>query len=132
MALEVLHDDHCIRPLLAERTSLVSSSSTADVPRILQMVTSDHANELFLHIFTSILWTYEVCFTREGVFNVHNSHLWGWENPHASRERGYEVRFRDSVRAGNVGDFSVPMYATWQAEYVVISRLYVNCCTRPA
>jgi hypothetical protein len=58
------------------------------------------ADELFLHI----LWTDEACFTREGVFNVHNSHLWAQDNPHAIRERGYQVRFSVSVWAGIVGD----------------------------
>jgi hypothetical protein len=43
------------------------------------------ADELFLH---NILWTDEACFTREGVFNVHNSHLWTRDNPHVIRERG--------------------------------------------
>jgi hypothetical protein len=58
------------------------------------------ADELFLH---NILWTDEACFTREGVFNVHNSHLWKRDNPHAIRERGYQVRFSVSVWAGIVG-----------------------------
>jgi hypothetical protein len=35
----------------------------------------------------------EVYYTREGVFTVHNSHLWTLDNPHAIRERGYQVLF---------------------------------------
>jgi hypothetical protein len=31
------------------------------------------ADELFLH---TILWTGEACFMHEGMFNIHNSHLW--------------------------------------------------------
>jgi hypothetical protein len=64
------------------------------------------ADELFLH---SILWT-DACFTREGVFNVLNSHLWARDNPHAIRERGYQVRFIVSVWAGIVGDIVVGPY----------------------
>jgi hypothetical protein len=60
----------------------------------------DATDELFLHI----LWTDEACFTREGVFNVHNSHLCARDNPHAIRERGCQVRFIVSVWAGIVGD----------------------------
>jgi hypothetical protein len=53
-----------------------------------------------------ILWTDEACVTREGMFNVHKSHVWARENPHANRERGYQVRFGDTVRAGKSGNFS--------------------------
>jgi hypothetical protein len=42
------------------------------------------ADELLLH---NIVWTDEACFTRAGVFSVHNSHLWAQANPHAVRER---------------------------------------------
>jgi hypothetical protein len=65
------------------------------------------ADELFLH---KILWRDEACFTREGVFNVHNSHLWARDNPHAIRERGYQVRFNVSVWVGIVGDIVVVPY----------------------
>jgi hypothetical protein len=44
------------------------------------------------------------------VFNVHNSHLWARDNPHAIRERGYQVRFSISVWAGIVGDIVVGPY----------------------
>jgi hypothetical protein len=57
------------------------------------------ADELFLH---NILRTDEACFSREGVFNVHNSHLWARDNPHAIRERVYQVRFSVSIWAGIV------------------------------
>jgi hypothetical protein len=65
------------------------------------------ADELFFH---NILWTDEACFTREGVFNVHNSQLWARDNPHAMRERGYQVRFSVSIWAGIVGDIVVGPY----------------------
>ncbi|GFY61211.1 DUF4817 domain-containing protein [Trichonephila inaurata madagascariensis] len=32
-----------------------------------------------------ILWTDEACFTRDGAFNHHNSHMWSQVNPHAIR-----------------------------------------------
>jgi hypothetical protein len=65
------------------------------------------ADELFSH---NILWTDEACFTRDGVFNVHNSHLWARDNPHAIRKRGYQVRFSVSVWAAIVGDIVVGPY----------------------
>jgi hypothetical protein len=42
------------------------------------------------------------------VFNVHNSHLWARDNPHAIRERGYKVRFGVRIWAGIVGDIVGP------------------------
>jgi hypothetical protein len=47
---------------------------------------------------------------REVVFNVLNSHLWARNNPHAIRERGYQVRFSVSVSAGIVGNIVVGPY----------------------
>jgi hypothetical protein len=65
------------------------------------------AGELFSH---NILWTDEACFTREGVFNAHNSRLWARYNPHAIRERGYQVRFSVSVWADIVRDIVMGPY----------------------
>jgi hypothetical protein len=65
------------------------------------------ADELFLR---NSLWTDEACFTREGVLNVHNSHLWVRDNPHAIRERGYQVSFSVGVSASIVGDTVVNPY----------------------
>jgi hypothetical protein len=65
------------------------------------------ADELFLH---SILWTDEACFTHECVFNIHKSHLWARDNPHAIRERGYQVHFSIIVWAGIIGDVVVGPY----------------------
>jgi hypothetical protein len=62
------------------------------------------ADELFLH---KILWTDKACFTREGVFIVHNNHIWAWDNPHAIREHGYKVHFSISVWAVIIRDIVV-------------------------
>lgn len=54
--------------------------------------------------FKKILWTDEAHFTREGVFNSHNSHLWVIENPRATREKYFQRRFSINVWAGVIGD----------------------------
>jgi hypothetical protein len=41
---------------------------------------------------------------REGVLNVHNSHLWAWKNPSAIHEHVYQVYLSISVRATITGD----------------------------
>jgi hypothetical protein len=43
----------------------------------------------------------------EGVFNVDNSHLWAYNNPHAIHKGGYQVCFSVSIWAGIVGDIVV-------------------------
>jgi hypothetical protein len=60
-----------------------------------------NAEELFL---PNILWTYEACFKPEDEFNIHNSHLAARDNPHAIRERGYQVLFSVSAWTGIVAD----------------------------
>lgn len=51
----------------------------------------------------SIFWTDECLFTREGIFNVHNEHLWNTENPRATRTRNYQQRFSLNVWGGLIG-----------------------------
>jgi hypothetical protein len=55
-------------------------------------------------ILLNILLRDEACFTCEGVFNTHNSHIWAWDNPNATCDHAYQVRFSASVQAGIVGD----------------------------
>ncbi|GBL73684.1 hypothetical protein AVEN_230680-1 [Araneus ventricosus] len=51
-----------------------------------------------------ILWTDESCFTRDGVFNHHNSHMWSQVNPHAIRPQKHQERWSLNVWAGILGD----------------------------
>lgn len=52
----------------------------------------------------NILWTDESLFTRDGIFNTHNLHLWAEQNPKATRERAFQRRFHINVWAGVLGD----------------------------
>lgn len=54
--------------------------------------------------FKKILWTDEALFTRQGVFNTHNMHLWATENPKAAWETSFQRRFTIHVWAGVIGD----------------------------
>lgn len=56
------------------------------------------------HFFKKILWTDESLFTRQGVFNFHNMHMWNTENPTAEREMSFQKRFSINVWAAVVGD----------------------------
>lgn len=56
------------------------------------------------HFFKKILWTDEARFTKEGVFNSHNMHVWATENPKAMRESSFQNRFSINVWAGLIGN----------------------------
>ena len=51
-----------------------------------------------------ILWTDESIFTRDGIVNFHNSHVWADENPHATRVKSSQHRFKIMVWAGIKGN----------------------------
>lgn len=51
-----------------------------------------------------VLFTDEAVFTKEGIFNSHNSHVWAEENPHGVHIRGYQHRFSVNMWAGIVGE----------------------------
>lgn len=46
-----------------------------------------------------VLFTDEAIFTKEGICNSHNNHMWKEINPHAIREGGFQNRF--SVKGGS-------------------------------
>jgi hypothetical protein len=84
--LEVLYDDQ-LHPYHYSRSAHLSPDDRPLRMQFCEWLRHQHtADELFFH---NILWTDEACFTREGVFNVHNSHFWSRDNPHAIHERGY-------------------------------------------
>lgn len=53
----------------------------------------------------NIIWTDESTFTRVGMFNQHNTHLWMHENPLACRVDSFQHRFSVNVWAGVIGTY---------------------------
>lgn len=51
----------------------------------------------------NILWTDECTFTRRGLFNQHNRHMWAHENPFLMEEDSFQHRFSLNVWAGIIG-----------------------------
>lgn len=52
-----------------------------------------------------VLFTDESQFTRNGINNFHNRHLWDIENPHGIVESGHQQRFSLNVWGGMIGNF---------------------------
>lgn len=57
-----------------------------------------------------VLFTDETSFTREGMFNTHNNHVWVHENPHATFVHGHQERFAVNLWAGIIGNNLIGPY----------------------
>lgn len=57
-----------------------------------------------MHFASSVLFCDEATFSREGMFNTHNAHMWALTNPHSTRPRAAQQRFTVNMWAGIVGD----------------------------
>lgn len=62
-----------------------------------------HKAEEQPNFVNNLLTTDEAGFTRDGVFNMHNTHVWADENPHAIWEHRFQRKFHVNVWAGLVG-----------------------------
>lgn len=51
-----------------------------------------------------VLFSDEASFTREGIFNTRNNHIWANENPHAVHVNHYQREFRVNVWAAVIND----------------------------
>ncbi|GFU28587.1 uncharacterized protein TNCV_467961 [Trichonephila clavipes] len=68
------------------------------------------SNELQIPFEASVLFTDEASFSREGIFNTHNSHSWAAANPHVTRTRAAQDRFLVNVWADILGDHLIGPY----------------------
>jgi len=62
------------------------------------------------HVIHNILITDKAHFTRDGVNNTRNSHLWDRDNRHGTVESNYQHRFSVSVWCGVIGDQMIGPY----------------------
>ncbi|KAJ4449984.1 hypothetical protein ANN_01391 [Periplaneta americana] len=63
-----------------------------------------------------VLFTYDAQFTRDGITNFHNQHVWTYENPRATVPSHHQVRFSLNMWAGIIGDRLV-------GPHVLVNRL---------
>ncbi|KAJ4433473.1 hypothetical protein ANN_15776 [Periplaneta americana] len=63
-----------------------------------------------------VLFTGEAQFTRDGITNFHNQHVWAYENPRATGPSHHQVRFSLNMWAGIIGDRLV-------GPHVLVNRL---------
>jgi hypothetical protein len=100
-------------------------------PQYCERLLREHESAGFLKC---ILWSDEVAFTREGVYNSHNGHLWTQHNPHVTREWGHQVRWSINVWAGIIGNCVVGpyYYSTASMALLIVSscRKCYQCCLK--
>lgn len=73
----------------------------ADFPRRVEFCEWIRRNN---NCLSRILWTDEATFTRNGTFNMHNSHYWSNENPRMVRRTNYQHRFSVNMWAAVIDD----------------------------
>lgn len=92
--------DHGLYPYHVQK---VQALLPADLPKRIQfsqwLLRKHFENSDFLRY---VLFTDEAGFTREGIFNSHNTHIWAVENPRAIREIDSQHRFGVNMWAGIV------------------------------
>lgn len=69
------------------------------------------------------LFTDEATFTRRGVFNWHNNHLWDYENPHGVKARTFQHEFKVNVWCGVIGNFLI---GPFELPSNLNNQLYLN------
>ncbi|EZA47391.1 hypothetical protein X777_16330 [Ooceraea biroi] len=85
----------------------VQSLSVADYSLRLQFCQWVDENPYFCE---NILFTDEVGFVKNGIFNYHNLHEWALENPKAIDQRRHQQQFSCTVWVGLIGDALIGPY----------------------
>lgn len=67
----------------------------------------EHKRARNLNFCKKILFTDEACFTRRGITNFHNEHVYAEENPHAIKINHFQHEFKINVWAGIIGNFII-------------------------
>lgn len=100
--LRVLHKDNQRPYHLQAVQKLLPGDENRRLTFCNWILNSVQENPQFLH---KILWTDESCFTRTGVFNHHNSHIWAQENPRGIRIRSFQHEFSVNVWLGLINGY---------------------------
>lgn len=100
-AWRVLHEQLLV-PYHYQR---VQALNPADFPLRLQFCQWFHQQSINPDFTSSVCFTDEASFNRDGITNYHNLHQWADENPHAIREGRHQQQFKINVWAGIIGDY---------------------------
>ncbi|GFW71448.1 DUF4817 domain-containing protein [Trichonephila clavipes] len=106
--LERILDDSALHPFHYQRVQSLKECDFAPRQAFSQWYLQQRiANPFFA---ATVLFTDEASFSREGIFNTHNSHSCAAANPHITRSRAAQDRFLVNVWAGILGDHLIGPY----------------------
>ncbi|GFU13547.1 transposase-like protein [Trichonephila clavipes] len=101
-------DDSALHPFHYQRVQSLKECDFAPRQAFSQWYLQERiANPFFA---ASVLFTDETSFSRQGIFNTHNSHSWAAANPHVTRTRAAQDHFLLNVGAGILGDHLIGPY----------------------
>lgn len=101
---EIIHDQ-LLYPYHFQRVQALKPEDLARRIHYCQWVREQlQVNRFFL---TNVLFTDEATFTRDGIINYHNTHVWAEENPHEFLESRHQDKFCVNIWAGIIGDFLI-------------------------
>ncbi|KAJ8969791.1 hypothetical protein NQ317_004645 [Molorchus minor] len=94
------------------KTPRRSGLKPSHIQRVQHLQEGDYAQRLqFCHwvnrnrsLYKNILFADGTQFTRDGVNNCHNEHHWSDDNPHATVESNFQLRFSVNVWCGMIND----------------------------
>ncbi|GFW60327.1 DUF4817 domain-containing protein [Trichonephila clavipes] len=127
-------DDSALHPFHYQRVQSLKECDFAPRQAFPQWYLQQRiANPFFA---ASVLFTDETSFSRQGIFNTHNSHSWAAANPHVTRTRAAQDRFPVNVGAGILGDHLIGPYILTGPRYLisleqVLPELYMTAHTLP-
>jgi len=96
-----------INPTAQFHTQRIQYLERADTCSRLELCRWINSNSQMIR---NILFTDEAHFTRDGVNNTRNSHLWDRDNHHGTVESDYQHRFSVNVWCGVTGDQLIGPY----------------------
>jgi hypothetical protein len=89
----------------------VQGLNAEDYPRRVEFARWFLRKEVEQHYFAAkVLFSDEATFTREGIVNMHNLHVWSQINPQVTRESRHQVRFSVNIWAGIIDNHLIGPY----------------------
>ncbi|GFX65102.1 DUF4817 domain-containing protein [Trichonephila clavipes] len=120
-------DDSALHPFHYQRVQSLKECDFAPRQAFSQCYLQQRiANPFFA---ASVLFTDEASFSKEGIFNTHNSHSWEAANPYVTRTRAAQDRFLVNVWAGILRD---PRYLIFLEQVLpeLLDSAHVTAATR--
>ncbi|KAJ8948968.1 hypothetical protein NQ318_022992 [Aromia moschata] len=103
-------------------------AATSSVPLFTRSKLITRRNRQDAYFVNKILFTDEATFTRRGIFNRKNCHIWANQNPNANWVRHFQHEFKINIWCGIIGvscgSFRTPSKIDWSGLSKLPSRKF--------